>query len=102
MQLSIAFSEDGTALYAQYAGQTGTLPLRWRSEEMQNEGAYPVTIETYDEMLDGEVNGTYTLTHSGIWDYAEYTRGKDGKVFSFTIDHDSTVENGGYRTTPCY
>jgi hypothetical protein len=86
----------------QYRGQAESIPLLKIDEDLQNEGAYPTTETTYQEILDGEVNGTYLLTHSGNWDYAQYTRGRDGKVFSFTIDHERSIQDGEYRTTACY
>lgn len=102
LQLSIAFSEEGKALFAQYKGQTESLPLIFQKEHYQEGGAHPSITETYMEMHQGKENGTYELTHSGVWDYATYTRKRDGKVFQFTIDHELTVAGGSYRKTSCY
>lgn len=102
LALSIAFSEDGTAIELQYRGQSEAIELREIDEKMSTEGAYPVIETTYQEMVKGQVNGIYVLTHAGNWDYAQYTRGRDGKEFSFTIDHEQSIQNDTYRTTPCY
>lgn len=100
--ISISFDDDGKAVEVTYKGQDQGIPLVYDSENMIEGGAHP-TIETlYKEMHEGQENGQYLLIHSGIWDYVEYTRKKDGKVFNFTIDHDITVENNEYRTTPCF
>lgn len=102
MMMSISFDEEGKAQAVKYKGQEESIPLFYQREVMEQGGANP-TIETYYiEMLNGQKNGVYKLTHSGIWDYAEYTRGKDGKVFNFTIDHDSSVEGDSYTKKPCF
>jgi hypothetical protein len=49
-------------------------------------------------MVDGKENGQYRITHSGIWDYVEYKRGTDGKIFNFTIDHNANP----YGKEPCF
>lgn len=100
--LSIAFSDDGTALYAQYKGQGESIALKKMEETMSTEGAYPVIETTYQERIDGKINGIYVLTHSGNWDYARYIRGRDNKEFSFTINHDLSIQNHSYRQSPCY
>ncbi|HKK74830.1 MAG TPA: hypothetical protein VJ953_07160 [Saprospiraceae bacterium] len=100
--LSIAFSEDGTAIEVKYRGQSEAIELREIDEKMSTEGAYPVIETTYQEMVEGQVNGIYVLTHAGNWDYAQYIRGRDEKEFSFTIDHEQSIQNDTYRTTPCY
>ena len=102
LALSIGFDPEGKAIFAKYQGQDGELALTFQKEDYQEGPAYPTIDEYYDEILDGKVNGTYKLTHSGAWDYAVYTSAKDGKTYSFTINHDLTVEGGEYRSTPCY
>ena len=99
--LMIAFRDDGKALYAKYAGMKSILDLRLEKENMETGGAYPVGEDHYTELDMNKENGTYVLTHSGNWDYAEYTRGKDGKVFNFTINHDKSVGGDGYVMEPC-
>ncbi len=99
--LLIAFGENGKALYAKYDGMKAILDLRFESDKMDNQGAYPTMEDTYTELDMDKENGTYVLTHSGNWDYATYTRGKDGKTFQFTIDHDRSVsEGGGFISEP--
>lgn len=99
--LMIAFSEDGNAIFAQYMGQTGKLHLQLDEKSMTTGGAHPVVVDRYIELVDGKENGTYTLSHSGVWDYAEYLSGK-GKIFKFTINHDVSIAGDGYRDTPCF
>lgn len=100
--LMIAFTEDGKAIWAQYEGQGDIIELEFQAENMETGTAYPVTEGHYKEIIEGDVNGEYSLTHSGNYDYAEYTRAKDGKVFNFTIDFDATVAGDGYSEIPCY
>lgn len=102
MELSIAFNAEGNAIFVKYKGQQDAIPLENVKEDFKNNGAYPTITQFYDEMYNGKKNGTYELTHAGNWDYAKYTRKKDGKVFKFTINHDLTVTGNGYRETPCF
>ncbi|MBC8756765.1 hypothetical protein H2O64_18975 [Kordia sp. YSTF-M3] len=102
MQLSIAFNDEGNALFVKYKGQKGTIPLKNVKEDYEEGGAYPTITQFYHEMYEGKKNGVYELTHSGNWDYATYTSEKDGEQFKFTIDHETTVVAGEYRKTPCF
>lgn len=102
MQISISFDKEGRAIAVKYKGQTESMPLQYLKEKYLEGGAHPTIEEYYQEMYNGKKNGEYKLTHSGVWDYAEYTRAKDAKKFSFTINHDLSIENDGYRTTPCF
>jgi hypothetical protein len=89
---------DGKAREVKYKGQTESMKLVYKKEKYMEGGAHPTIEDYYDEMYNGKVNGTYKLTHSGVWDYAEYTRAKDGKVFNFTINHDVPQ----YEGAPCF
>lgn len=100
--LMIGFTSDGKAIWAQYEGEGDIIELDFQAENMETGTAYPVTEGHYLEMVDGENSGEYKLTHSGNYDYAEYTRAKDGKVFNFTIDFDASVVGDGYSEMPCY
>jgi len=102
LAISISFDKEEKALKVKYKGQEEAIALSYLKENIITEGSYP-TIETYySEIYNGKENGVYKLIHSGNWDYAEYTRSSDGKKFKFTIDHDLTIGNDGYRTTPCF
>lgn len=83
----IRLGHQGKADAIKYEGSAEAMMLSFVSDEMNDEGANPTTRAVYNEMYDGGINGAYTLTHSGIWDYVNYVRGSDGKVFNFTIDH---------------
>ncbi|WP_420574946.1 hypothetical protein [Kordia sp.] len=102
MQLSIAFDSEGNAKFVKYKGQKDSIPLQNIKEDFQSDGAYPTITQFYNEIYNGKKNGTYELTHSGNWDYAKYTREKDGEIFKFTIDHEMTVTGNGYRNRPCF
>lgn len=95
-ELMIAFTENGKALFAKYYGQSRQLELKFTKDESKGKNL----VMYYDEILGGEVVGTYKLTHSGNYDYAEYTRKKDAKKFGFTINHAVTIMNDAYRTVP--
>lgn len=98
MKIWISFAEDGKAVQVKYIGQKTAINLVFDKEEYQEGGAHPTTIQYYDEMYNGQKNGSYKLTHSGVWDYVAYIRGKDSKPFNFTIDHDADP----YGSEPCF
>ena len=94
----ISFTENDKAIFIQYMGQTDSIQLIFDREEYIKTGAHPTIIKYYLELYNEKINGMYKLTHSGIWDYVTYTRGKDGQVFNFTIDHNSEP----YGKKPCF
>ncbi|MGY8950836.1 MAG: hypothetical protein ACKVJW_03555, partial [Flavobacteriales bacterium] len=99
LNLSIGFNNKSRALSVKYKGMNSSMDLIFIKQENENPGgAYPVLVSYYKEMYKEKVNGEYKLTHSGIWDLVEYTRGKDSKKFNFTIDHNSN----SYSYTPCF
>ncbi len=98
MLIWISFTNKGKAIELKYKGQKDTIPLEFEKKESTKGGAYPIVYEYYNEILDNKINGKYLLTHSGNWDYVEYTRGKDGKIFKFTIVHDANP----YGKEPCF
>ena len=102
LELSIHFSAEGRATALKYKGQQDYIPLKYLSEKMETDGAHPNIYQYYQEIYEGKENGNLELIHSGIWDYANYTRKKDSKQFHFAIDHEQTVVDDTYRTTPCY
>ena len=98
MRIWISFDKDGKAVQVKYEGQKKGINLTFNKEDYKEGNAYPTTTTYYKEIYGGKVNGKYKLTHAGIWDYTEYTRAKDGKVFNFTIDHDANP----YGKEPCF
>ncbi|MCL7764230.1 hypothetical protein MPF19_12455 [Polaribacter sp. Z014] len=94
----IGFSKNKETVKLKYEGQKEPLILKHSKEEFIEGGAHPTIINYYDEIYNGKVNGAYKLTHSGIWDYVKYIRGKDKKEFNFTIDHNSNP----YGSSPCF
>jgi predicted transcriptional regulator YdeE len=99
LDLSIGFNNKGRALNVKYKGMNSSMDLICiRVENETPGGPYPVLVKYYNEMYQDKVNGEYRLTHSGNWDYVEYTRGKDSRKFNFTIDHNSN----SYSYTPCF
>jgi len=102
MQLSIAFNDEGNALFVKYKGQKDSISLKNVKEDYAEGGAYPTITQFYDEIYNGSKNGSYELTHSGNWDYVVYRSLKNEKVFKFTIDHTATIVGGMYRKTACF
>ena len=99
LNLSIGFNNKSRALSVKYKGMNSSMDLIFIKQENENPGgAYPVLASYYKEMYQEKVNGEYKLTHSGIWDLVEYTRGKDSKKFNFTIDRNSN----SYSYTACF
>ena len=88
----------GKAQQIKFNQGSSPMNLSFIETSMSNEGAYPTTRSLYKEVYKGRENGTYLLTHSGVWDYAKYTRKSDGKVYNFTIDHNFTP----YSNAPCF
>ena len=98
LSLWLAF-EKGVAKKVKYKGMEEAMDLAFIKDTNTNVGgSYPVIEAMYHEIYGGKTNGTYLHTHSGNWDYVKYIRGKDGKVFNFTIDHDKNP-HGDY---PCF
>ncbi len=102
LEISIQFNAKEKATNVKYKGQSSSMALIYLREKYHEGGAHPTIDTYYKEMYKGKKTGMYKLTHSGIWDYVEYTRGKDGKKFNFTINHETSIDGGGYRTTPCF
>ncbi|MEL6193591.1 MAG: hypothetical protein AAFR66_16135 [Bacteroidota bacterium] len=94
----ISFTEEEKALEIRYEGQISSLKLEYEREVIHEDGLVPSIDTYYQELYEGKVNGQYKLTHSGNWDYVVYTRGRDGKEFTFTIDHEANP----YGSTPCF
>lgn len=91
----VSFTKKEEAIQIKYEDQKDAIDLEFDKEEFLCDGCAHPTIHKYYNDKD---NGRYKLTHSGIWDYIEYTRSKDGKVFNFTIDHLKKQ----YSKTPCF
>ena len=102
LKISVAYNDLEDAVSVQYRGQAEALPLRKTDTTLNTEAAAPTRTTTYDELLDGRKNGTYTLTKSGNNYYVVYTRGRDGKTFRFTSDAERSFGSGAFRRTPCY
>lgn len=85
----ISFTDKEDAVQIKYKGQKLPIDLVFIKEEFIKGGSHPTIIKYYSEKIGPEINGEYKLTHSGNWDYVEYTRGKDDRMFNFTIDFES-------------
>ncbi|PHS04197.1 MAG: hypothetical protein COA88_14040 [Kordia sp.] len=94
----IGLDAKENAVAIKYEGQKEVISLQYSKEEYLKGGAHPTIIRYYKEIYQNKVNGIYKLTHSGLWDYVQYIRGKDGKKFNFTIDHDANP----YGSSPCF
>ena len=101
LKISVEYNINETPISVKYNGQKqsiGLSPIKGGNKNYKSN-----VVESYNEMLDGKINGKYVFTHSGNWDYIVYTR-KDGKKFKFTINLEESLNqnNDGYRETPCY
>lgn len=94
----ISFNVKDYALQVKYEGQHEAMDLQFVKEEYIEGGAHPTLISYYNEIVEGQINGIYKITHSGVWDYVLYERKRDGKAFNFTIDHDAKP----YGKIPCF
>lgn len=98
VKIWIAFAENNHAFKIKYKGQQESMKLEFIKEEYIEGGAYPTIKQHYHELLNETINGTYVLTHSGIWDYVEYTSVNNPKKYNFTILHDENP----YGKNPCF
>lgn len=100
LRIWVGFGKNGNANKVKYKGMKESIDLvLFKESDDQNKGGpYPVYTDSYYEVLDGKVNGVYELTKSANWYYVHYTRGKDGKVFGFTIDHEADP----FGKKPCF
>lgn len=89
----ISFTDKEDAVQIKYKGQKAPIDLTFIKEEFIEGGSHPTIIKYYSEKIGLEINGEYWLTHSGSWDYVEYTRGKEDRKFNFTIDFESNPSN---------
>lgn len=94
----VSYDHKNIAISIKYKGQTQSIPLELTNEDYIKGGTHPTIIKHYDEIYNGLKNGSYSITHSGNWDYVKYTRAKDSKEFNFTIDHTANP----YGKTPCF
>ncbi|WP_066319920.1 hypothetical protein [Aquimarina aggregata] len=98
--ITIGYSKKEIALNVRYEGQKDAMRLQFVKKEFKE--GHPSYTTTYNELVYSEsrgpeINGRYEIIHSGVWDYVKYTRGRDSKVFNFTIIHDKS-----YQKTPCF
>jgi hypothetical protein len=102
LKISVEYLND-TPISVKYKGQTSSIPLKLIKGSQKTVTGYSTTEESYNEILNGQINGKYIFTHSGNWDYIVYIR-KDDVKFNFTINLNESIKpsGDGYRETPCY
>ncbi|MFN5006598.1 MAG: hypothetical protein ACK5GO_03790 [Ignavibacteria bacterium] len=96
---SVYFPEEGRASHLLYKGKTEYIPLKFIKTKESKGRAY---TDVYYEYFNGSHNGTYEFEFDGNWVYVYYTRKKDGKKFTYTIDHELTNYDYPWRSTPCF
>ncbi len=86
-----------------YKNQPSNIPLVFIKGSTSFEEGYSTFSESFNELINGKINGKYIFTHSGNWDYIEYIR-SDGYKPNFTIELEKSIdpERGSYRIHPCY
>jgi hypothetical protein len=102
LKISVEYLND-LPISVKYKGQSASIPLSLIKGSQKTIEGFSTIEESFNEMLNGQINGKYIFTHSGIWDYIVYIR-KDGAQFNFTINHDESLNpsGDGYREAPCY
>ena len=102
LKMSVEYYRD-QPIKIRYRGQSASMKLEQIKGSLTFEDGTATYSESFNEILEGKINGKYTFTHSGNWDYISYQR-KDGRVFQFTINLENSLlpNSGGFRTTPCY
>lgn len=101
LKISLRF-KNGSPYSVKYAGQKEEIKIKLFKEEEYTGGAHPMNVMYYNEIFNGKVTGIYQITFNGAFNYLKYTRKKDGKVFEFDMDNESSTINETYRKTPCY
>ena len=97
-QLKIYYGTEGKGAFVQYVGQQSIIPLKLTSRKVQtptrHEVVKSIVTYTWDELLDGKVNGSYGLTgNSEKVSKAWYKRKADGKQFQ--LIHSSEAQELG-------
>ena len=102
IKISVEYLGD-KPISLKYKGQSSSITLKKIEGSLKFRDGYSVFTESYTEIVNGQTNGKYNFTHSGIYDYIEYIR-RDGEKFKFTINLDDSLnsEGNGFRTTSCY
>lgn len=102
IKISVEYLED-IPISLKYKGQSSSITLKKIEGSLKFQNGYSQFTESYTEIVNGQTNGKYNFTHSGIYDYIEYIR-RDGEKFKFTINLDDSLnsEGNGFRTTSCY
>ncbi|WP_222536799.1 XAC2610-related protein [Pedobacter polysacchareus] len=99
-RFQIYYGAMGKGAFVQYAGQKGIIPLRIKSRSVDSterkNGQPDMTTYVWDEVIDGQVTGSYGLVEGlrnldDIW----YVRKKDGKRFSMEYLRQETGEYDG-------
>lgn len=81
--IMFALDKNDQALWAQYDNREDVINLEFITGDSPNPG-FPTYTLTYDALLSNGVKfGTFVQTHSGVYDYLEFTN-DDGEVFTFT------------------
>jgi hypothetical protein len=95
--IMLSFTAYGNALEVKYKGKEDIMDLEYINED-EPEYQSTTSVKYYNELYKGKVNGTYIVTRSGNWSDVVYTRGNDGNIFSFSIDHEANP----YGKSPCF
>lgn len=88
----VAFRKDGKALFFEYEGGDRQYPLAFMKDGM-----------TGNSLVTNYKAGghrSFIHTHSGIWDYLELERVKDGKKLSYTLDLERSQADEGFLVLP--
>ncbi|NQY66266.1 MAG: hypothetical protein HRT72_00855 [Flavobacteriales bacterium] len=70
----VSYSEDSKPLALKQHGANNPEALVFAIEFFSTGGAHPNITEYYNSFADGKFMGTLKLTHTGNWDYAEFTK----------------------------
>ncbi|SDF65401.1 hypothetical protein SAMN05421827_101103 [Pedobacter terrae] len=80
--MNIYYGTDGKGAYVKYRGQQGVIPLKLKSQTVQDKTSKLKVTYVWDEVIEGKVTGTYKLSQQANQiSAASYWRNKDGKLF---------------------
>ena len=93
------------AFGVKYGGQKSYIQLKFKKREnfQESEGRKTWWNETYNEIINGKINGQYVTTNSGTYglDFQYYR--KDGKEFYFAVYESGNDENNfPYTVNPTF
>jgi hypothetical protein len=96
-RLTLYYGTEGKGAFVQYSGQKGIIPLQIKNYKVdksgRDEGQPDIYYYTWNEIIDGKVNGVYEfalMNHQAL--NISYTRKKDNRYFKLEMIDDDQYD----------